>query len=453
MKEYGEYITERKENITSVVEDMKCQPILFIGSGLSIRYFDGPNWEGLLEKMVDDCPTIHNDIDYFLQGSDSYPEVGSKIADEYYKWAGEEGNDEFPEHLGNREYGKDIYLKYKITEYLKEETPDSLDAVKNDQHREEIELLKEIQPHAIITTNYDPFLESIFPDYQPIVGEQILHSDYQSIGEILKIHGCVSEPASLVVTQEDYKDWKERKKYLSSKLLTYFAEHPVLIAGYGLGDKNVQKILSDIDEILATEDGLVENLYFLEWEENLDKVRVFERYKGIATGSDSEMNVNYIQSKRFDWVFRAFSSGGTIDGVDLKLLRTVMANTYDIVRTKAPREEVEINYDSLQRAADSGQSFGTLFGVSTLDDPVDFNLVYQYRISDVAEELGYDHWRPIHDMILDLADEHGKNIKESDNSYHIDISVTTENPQHRYSGEAIQLFRKIRDEEDYEFDP
>lgn len=43
-----------------------------------------------------------------------------------------------------------------------------------DQHQQEIELLREIQPHSIITTNYDRLLETIFPDYEPIIGEEVL---------------------------------------------------------------------------------------------------------------------------------------------------------------------------------------------------------------------------------------------------------------------------------------
>jgi len=62
------------------------------------------------------------------------------------------------------------------------------------------------------------------------------------IGEIFKIHGCITDPAGIVLTDDDYEDWNNKKKYLSAKLLTYFLEHPVLIIGYSAQDPNVLSI-------------------------------------------------------------------------------------------------------------------------------------------------------------------------------------------------------------------
>lgn len=450
MKEYGAYIQNRQDDIVECVGNLKCQPILFAGSGLSIRYFGGPDWESLLERMVNNCPEVPNSIDYYLQRGDTYPEVGTIIADAYYDWAWGDGRNEFPSELRSREYPSDIYLKYKIAEYFRGITPDSIDAIENTRHREELKLLREVQPHAIITTNYDPFLEVVYPDYQPIIGEEILRSNYQSIGEILKIHGCVSNLESLILTNKDYDEWVDKKKYLSAKLLTYFAEHPVLIAGYSVGDKNVRRLLSDVDEILSPEDGLIDNIYFLKWEDDIPSINTFDREVYVPTIDNKSVHLNYIQSKSFDWVFRAFSQGGNIEGVDLKLLRMVMANTYDIIKTKAPREDIEIDYKSLERAASSGESFGTLFGVSTLDNPMDFNILYRYRLSDVAEELGYETWHYANQHIEQIEEERGVNIKESDNQYHMDIAFNRDNSQHQYSDSAVELLREVRDGEEYE---
>lgn len=450
MIDFEEYAQDRETSIVGSVSELKSQPILFIGSGLSIRYFDGPDWESLLETMAEGCPEVPHSLDYYLQRGDSYPEIGTTLAESYYDWAWGDGKDKFPDELRSREYPSDIYLKYKISEYFRELTPKSIDKITDPIHREEIEFLQQIQPHAIITTNYDPFLEVIFPDYQSIVGEEILRSDYQSIGEILKIHGCISEPKSLVVTHEDYDEWIERRKYLSAKLLTYFAEHPVLIAGYSAGDKNVRRLLSDIDEILSPQDSLIDNIFFLEWMADISNADTFEREKRIPTIDNNSIRVNYIQSQGFDWVFDSFGQGGNIEGVNLKLLRTVMANTYDIIKTKAPREEIEINYESLERAANSGESFGTLFGVSTLDNPMDFNIVYRYRLTDVANELGWDTWHYADQLIQDIEEDKGVNIKESDNQYHMDIAFNRDTSQHRYSDAAVELLRKVRDDDEYE---
>ncbi|RDZ42954.1 hypothetical protein C5B86_14810 [Haloferax sp. Atlit-19N] len=452
MENHEEYIDNRIDTVTTVVDEMKCQPILFVGSGLSIRYFGGPNWESLLEEMASRCPEVEYDIEYYLQGDKTLPEIGGILADAYYEWAWGEGKEKFPEEFRTRDYQRDVFLKHSISEYLKEKTPSDIDEIQNEQHRQEIELLQEIQPHAIITTNYDPLLEVIFPDYEPIVGEQILRSDYQSIGEILKIHGSVSDPSSIVLTDQDYAVWEEKKKYLSAKLLTYFAEHPVLITGYGVGDSNVKRILADIDEILATEGSVIQNLFFLQWENDISEIANFSREHRAPTVDGKTIRMNHIQAESFDWVFNAFGSGGSIEGVNLKLLRTLMANTYDIIKTKAPRKEIEINYESLSRAVDSGESFGTVFGVTTHDSPMDFNIVYRYRLTSVAEELGWDTWHYANQLIEQIEEETGVNIKESDNQYHMDIAFDREEPQHRYSDAAVDLLKKVRDGESYELD-
>ena len=122
----------------------------------------------------------------------------------------------------------DAYIKFAIAEHLRTLVPASLTQSTTSVLANEIASIRNIRPHAIITTNYDQFLEKIFPEYQPIVGQQIIQGANLSIGEIFKIHGCVSEPNSLVFTESDYAQFIKRKKYLSAKLLTFFTEHPLL---------------------------------------------------------------------------------------------------------------------------------------------------------------------------------------------------------------------------------
>ncbi|MGR5342305.1 SIR2 family protein, partial [Vibrio astriarenae] len=76
------------------------------------------------------------------------------------------------------------------------------------QYADEVAALSRLNVDGIITTNWDTFLQSLFPDYRVYVGQdELLFSNPQSIGEIYKIHGCVNTPRSLVLTQHDYKDF------------------------------------------------------------------------------------------------------------------------------------------------------------------------------------------------------------------------------------------------------
>jgi len=46
---YHQYIEDVSDDIKTCLEGMGCQPILFVGSGLTKRYISGPNWEELLQ--------------------------------------------------------------------------------------------------------------------------------------------------------------------------------------------------------------------------------------------------------------------------------------------------------------------------------------------------------------------------------------------------------------------
>src|SRR5262249_18068257 len=106
-----------------------------------------------------------------------------------------------------------------------------------------------------------------FPDFEVYKGQdQLLFAQPQSIAEIYKIHGCCTEPNSLVLTREDYEDFNARNPYLAAKLLTIFIEHPVIFLGYSLSDGNIMAILNGITSVLKTDnlERLKDHLIFVQ---------------------------------------------------------------------------------------------------------------------------------------------------------------------------------------------
>ena len=61
------------------------------------------------------------------------------------------------------------------------------------------------------------------------------------IGEIYKIHGCIHQPETMILTDDDYNDFSKRNTYLAAKLITIFLEHPIIFLGYSISDPNIQK--------------------------------------------------------------------------------------------------------------------------------------------------------------------------------------------------------------------
>ncbi len=153
------YNTRTTEEIIKFVERMGCQPILFIGSGLSRRYFGAPSWEELLIQLANDCPAIDKEYGYYKQTLKDPITIGEEFARLYQQWAWGSGRQCFPEELFRPEVPEQAYIKHAIARIIKACTPASLNDVRDTTVKTEIELLRRIRPHSVITTNYDCFLE------------------------------------------------------------------------------------------------------------------------------------------------------------------------------------------------------------------------------------------------------------------------------------------------------
>ena len=391
-KEFEEYQERVHEDIATCMDTMEVQPILFIGSGLSRRYFLAPSWDGLLQHLVGECPLIDKDYAYYKQKFHSPIDIGTAFADYFREWAWAEGKNTFPGELFDPSQPAEIYIKHTVATFF-ESLLSSADAKSTENaHKEELESLRKIRPHAIITTNYDRFLEQIFPDYSPVVGQRILKANYAQIGEILKIHGCSSEPASLVFARSDYEDFQAKKKYLSAKLLTFFAEHPLFFFGYSAEDPNIRAILADIDEILSPDGQLIPNIYLVEWNPQSERLTSFPSEKLIAIDADRSVRVKNIVSSGFQWVFDSLGSNEALPSVSPKILRALMARTYSLVRHDIPKRTVEVDCHTLQHAVSSEQELAKLYGITTLDDPSAVDAMYPFSLSHVGHELGYASW-------------------------------------------------------------
>lgn len=446
---YENYKLDIAADIAATIERLGCQPILFVGSGLSLRYFKGPSWNDLLAHLAKSCPLIDKDYAYYQQTLGGPLAIGQEFARLYQQWAWGGGNKNFPSSLFLPGVPIDAYIKYEIARYLASITPVSVADIADSAFLAEINAMTNIRPHTIITTNYDRLLELIFPDYTPVIGQQIIRGSSLSVGEIFKIHGCVTDPANLVFTQSDYDRFTKKKKYLSAKLLTYFSEHPLLFVGYGAGDPNIQAILSDIDEALPVAGGVIPNVYLLEWRQEIADDASPARERLIAIDDGKSVRVKAIEAANFQWVFEAFGAHQAINKVSPKVLRSLLARSYDLVRRDIPRKTVEANFQMLEGAVASPEEFAKLFGITTLSDPSVVSARYPFILKQVADEMGLPGWNQVQFLIDRIKKIHGYDIKASDNIYHYAIKTGTNSVVHKYSKDAVDLFKKIQAGHDY----
>ena len=242
--DYQKYQADTTADIAELIKKKGCQPILFIGSGFSKRYWGTPNWDELLTELGSECAEVKHEYAYYRQSGKSNKEIGSIFAAAYKEWAWNNGKTGFPRQYFSPKYASDIFIKYIVAQKLKNLQHEETATFGSKELDSEILELKEISPHAVITTNYDTLIEAIFKDYKPVIGQQVIRHSYMSIGEIFKIHGCVSDPESIVLTNEDYDKFANDKKYLSAKLFTFFVEHPLVFIGYSANDSKYQEYSS-----------------------------------------------------------------------------------------------------------------------------------------------------------------------------------------------------------------
>jgi hypothetical protein len=450
--DYKQYQDEIAADIASVLAEASCQPILFVGSGFSKRYASGPNWEELLKQLAAKCPLIDKDFAYYKQAhGNDLKKIGSLFSELYREWAWSAGKKNYPAEYFTEKYPSDVFIKHTISGLIGNLGPNAKGSYGSPELDAEIAALKAISPHAIITTNYDEVIEPLFPDYERVIGQSILRKGYLSIGEIFKIHGCRTDPLSIIVNEADYERFNQDHKYLSAKLLTYFVEHPLVFIGYRAEDPNIKSVLYDVDRMVRADFQLVPNIYVLEWDPNIKESSYPARDKVLSVGNDINIRIKSITASSFEWVFKAFGDSGTLEKVNTKLLRSLMARAVDLVRTDIPKRHVEIDFKTLEHAVNSGEDFAKLFGVTAISNPSQVNLNYKYLLSGVAEQLGYKYWSKAHDLIVILRDQTGFDMKASDNPYHItmktgkkDTSIT-----HKYSEAAVDILKKVLNGEPY----
>lgn len=264
------------------------------------------------------------------------------------------------------------------------------------------------------------------------------------IGEIFKIHGCASQPSTLVLTTDDYEGWCHKKKYLSAKLLTFFLEHPLLIVGYAAQDENVISILRDIDEVLASNGGLVSNIFYVVHDAAINDDSDPPREAILDLRDGKSMRVNCLHAADFGWVFEAFAASEGLQNVNPKILRALVARTYELVRHDIPKMTIEVNFETLEGAVKQEDMLPKLLGITGLSDPDTFNATYPYLTTALGVRLGYASWHGARALLNKIKDEKGIDLCSSDNQFHIAVKSGTNSSIHKYSEAAVELLKVVK---------
>ena len=118
------YLETAQEMIRDLLLEFECQPILFVGSGVSRRYFSAPDWRELLYSISKKLPDGEDKFRYLCQKlNNNNIQVGTEISNEIFEWAWVQGKSQFPKSLFEPSRKKDAFFKYLVSEHIKNITP------------------------------------------------------------------------------------------------------------------------------------------------------------------------------------------------------------------------------------------------------------------------------------------------------------------------------------------
>ncbi|HHH1924382.1 TPA: SIR2 family protein [Yersinia enterocolitica] len=298
--------------INEFIAKYRNHPVLFIGTGFSLRYLANSfDWNGLLSHI---CFELTGDKETYLDiksksqinGEYKYDKIASDIERIFNETLSKDRNGKFKgiNDIFYSEMDKGINLsRFKIyitkllsTVELKEE--------KGEELTELIKMRKNIG--SIITTNYDSLIEQLF-EFDPLIGNSILLSN--PYGSVYKIHGCVSAPSELTITEEDYDYFDNKYELIRAQLLSLFIHNPVIFIGYSISDRNIQQILKTIFSYVPTNSDIANkirsNFLLVEYEKDSQSTTISEH--DIYIGNATTIRINKIKTDNYASIYKSLS--------------------------------------------------------------------------------------------------------------------------------------------------
>lgn len=113
-------------------------------------------------------------------------------------------------------------------------------------------LLTALPSAGAITLNYDRLFETACNDAQR--PRTVMPENVPAVGNdwLLKLHGSVSQPDSIVLTRDDYLGYNSNREALSALVKAHLLTHHLLFVGFGLADDHFHEIVHDVRRALPS---------------------------------------------------------------------------------------------------------------------------------------------------------------------------------------------------------
>lgn len=327
---------ENSMDIADFIKNYQNYPVLFIGTGFSLRYLNNScTWDNLLKKIsleIYDSEEKYYDIKAKYIGKDkqcNYAEIATEIEKDFNLKASEKRDGKFK--IINDTYYENLKTNTKISKfkiYISNLFKD-LDIRDSEETNQELESLEKAKKNvsSIITTNYDQLIEKIF-NFSPLIGNDIvLKNPY---GSVYKIHGCVTDPNNIIITASDYNNFDKKYEFIKAQLLSIFIHNPIIFIGYSISDENIKNLLKTIfSNIPANSDiskKIRNNFLLIEHERGKSSREVIEHdIDLLIDGVSTIVRINKIKTDQYSIIYDEIANLTLpISAMDIKKVQNIL---------------------------------------------------------------------------------------------------------------------------------
>ncbi|WP_081460874.1 SIR2 family NAD-dependent protein deacylase [Fructobacillus fructosus] len=208
-----------------------------------------------------------------------------------------------------------------------------------------------------------------------------------SWNELYKIHGSISDPNSLIITENDYKKFEYDSIILNAKLLTSLVDSPIIFIGYSLSDKNIRSLLQEYSKNIPTNvSKMADRITVVEYEPNISSLE-----ENIEHDQELGITYNRITTDNYLSLFENISKIN--QGVSPAFIKKYQKQFKNIIDVKGRSGELDTfltyasNIDSLpedyknRNTAIAIGEQGTLFMVPNIVDYLNDYLLDKQKIS------------------------------------------------------------------------